>query len=118
MMAVGAAVNDMREAQSLMMPMMLIMMAPWILWMPISRNPDSTLALVVSFLPPLNSFGMLLRLASTSPPPAWQVWLSIAVGIAGVVGAVWLAAKVFRIGLLMFGKPPDFATLVRWIRAS
>jgi ABC-type Na+ efflux pump permease subunit len=118
MMAVGAAVNDMREAQSLMMPMMLIMMAPWILWMPISRNPDSALALVVSFLPPLNSFGMLLRLASTSPPPAWQVWLSIAVGIAGVVGAVWLAAKVFRIGLLMFGKPPDFATLIRWIRAS
>jgi ABC-type Na+ efflux pump permease subunit len=118
MMAVGSAVNDLREAQSLMMPMTLLLIAPWVLWMPISRNPDSTLAVVVSFLPPVNSFGMLLRLASPHPPPTWQVWLSIAVGAAGVVGAVWFASKVFRIGLLMFGKPPDFATLVRWVRAA
>jgi ABC-type Na+ efflux pump permease subunit len=118
MMAVGAAVNEMREAQSLMMPMTLLLMAPWFLWMPISRDPNSTLALVASLLPPVNSFAMLLRLASTSPPPAWQVWLSVLLGVVGVVAAVWLAAKVFRIGLLMFGKPPDFATLVRWIRAS
>jgi ABC-type Na+ efflux pump permease subunit len=116
MMAVGAAVNDLREAQSLMMPMTLILILPWILWMPISRNPDSTLSIVVSFLPPVNSFGMLLRLASSHPPPFWQVLLSIACGVAGVVAAVWFASKVFRIGLLMFGKPPDFATLVRWVR--
>ena len=116
MMAIGSAVNDLREAQSLMMPMTLLLIAPWMLWMPITRNPDSTLAVVVSFLPPLNSFGMLLRLASSHPPPAWQVWLSIALGVAGVVGAVWFASKVFRIGLLMFGKPPDFGTLVRWVR--
>lgn len=118
MMAVGAAVNDMREAQSLLMPITFIFIAPWVLWMPSSRNPDSTLAVVTSLLPPVNTFAMLLRLASTSPPPTWQVWLSIALGVAGVVGTVWVAAKVFRIGLLMFGKPPNFATLVRWIRAS
>jgi len=116
MMAVGAAVNDLREAQSLMLPMTLILILPWILWMPISRNPDSTLAIVTSFLPPLNSFAMLLRLASSHPPPFWQVLLSIACGVAGVVAAVWFASKVFRIGLLMFGKPPNFATLVRWVR--
>ena len=61
---------------------------------------------------------MLMRLASTSPPPAWQVWLSIAIGLAGVVGTVWVTAKVFRIGLLMFGKPPDFKTLVKWVRTA
>jgi ABC-type Na+ efflux pump permease subunit len=116
MMAVGSAVNDMREAQSLMTPMMLLLMAPWFLWFPISRNPDSTLAVVASFLPPVNSFAMLLRLASTHPPPAWQVWLSIGIGVLGVVGAVWFASKVFRIGLLMFGKPPDLRTLIRWVR--
>ena len=87
MMAVGAAVNDMREAQQLMMPLMLVMIVPWMLWMPIVRDPNSTLAVVVSFVPPVNSFGMLLRLASSSPPPAWQVWLSIAIGVAGVFGA-------------------------------
>ena len=118
MMAAGAAVNDMREAQQLMMPMTLVLIVPWMLWMPISRNPDSVLAVVVSLLPPLNTFGMLMRLASTSPPPAWQVWLSIAIGIAGVFGTVWITAKVFRIGLLMFGKPPDFKTLVKWVRAA
>jgi ABC-2 type transport system permease protein len=118
MMAVGSAVNDMREAQSLMMPMMLLLMLPWFLWLPISRSPDSTLAIVASFLPPVNAFGMLLRMASATPPPLWQVWLSIGIGIAGVVGALWAASKVFRIGLLMFGKPPNLATLVKWVRAA
>jgi ABC-type Na+ efflux pump permease subunit len=118
MMAAGAAVNDMREAQSLMTPLMLIMILPWFLMFPISRDPNSTLAIVASFAPPLNSFGMLLRMASTQPPPLWQVWASIAIGILGVVGATWVAAKIFRIGLLMFGKPPDFKTLVRWVRAA
>lgn len=118
MMAMGAAVNDMREAQSLMTPMMIFMTLPWFLWSPISRDPNSTLSLVVSFLPPLSSFGMLLRIASGSPPPAWQIWLSIGIGAVGVVGVVWAASKIFRIGLLMFGKPPNFATLVRWVREA
>ena len=118
MMAIGSAVNDLREAQALMMPLVLVVIVPWLLWFPIVRNPSSTLAVVVSFLPPVNSFGMLLRLASPSPPPAWQAWLSIAIGIVGVFAALWVAAKVFRIGVLMFGKPPDFKTLVRWVRAA
>ena len=106
MLAVGAAVNDMTEAQTLQMPLMLVLMVPWFIWPAVSRNPGSTLAVVVSHLPPLNSFGMLLRLGSSQPPPWWEVWLSIAIGLASVVGAVWVAAKVFRIGLLMYGKPP------------
>jgi ABC-type Na+ efflux pump permease subunit len=118
MMAAGAAVNDMREAQTLMMPLMMTIIAPWLLWMPILREPSSMLAVVVSFVPPMSSFGMLLRVASSSPPPAWQVLTSIAIGIAGVFGAVWFAAKVFRIGVLMFGKPPDLKTLVKWVRAA
>jgi ABC-2 type transport system permease protein len=118
MMAVGSAVNDMREAQSLMMPLMLLLMLPMFLWAPISRNPNSMLAIVASFLPPVSSFGMLLRMASPTPPPLWQVWLSIGAGVLGVVGATWFASKVFRIGLLMFGKPPNLATLIRWVRAA
>jgi ABC-type Na+ efflux pump permease subunit len=118
MMAAGAAVNDMREAQSLMTPLMLVLILPWFMMIPVSRDPDSTFAIVTSFVPPLNSFGMLLRLASTQPPPLWQVGASIGIGILGVIGATWIAAKIFRIGLLMFGKPPDFKTLVRWVRAA
>jgi ABC-2 type transport system permease protein len=118
MMAVGSAVNEMREAQTLMMPIILLLVLPWLLWMPISRDPDSTLSVTLSFVPPINSFAMLLRMASLSPPPAWQVWLSIGIGIASVLAALWFTAKVFRIGLLMHGKPPNLLTLIRWARAA
>ena len=118
MLAVGAAVNDMTEAQSLQMPLMLVVMLPWFLWPAVSRNPDSALAVTMSHLPPVNTFGMLLRMASSQPPPWWEVWLSIGTGLLSVVAAVWIAAKVFRIGLLMYGKPPDFRTLLRWVRAA
>ena len=118
MMAIGAAVNELREAQSLMMPFSILLMLPIFLWWPISRDPSSVLSVSASFIPPINTFGMLLRLASTEPPPAWQVWLSIAVGIVFVYIAVWCAARVFRIGLLLTGKPPNFPTLLRWIRAG
>ena len=67
---------------------MLAMFVPWMLWWPITQNPSSTLAVVVSFVPPINSFGMLLRIASAEPPPAWQVWLSIGIGVAGAFGAL------------------------------
>ncbi len=63
MMAVGSAVNDIKEAQGLMMPLSLILMIPCILWFPISRNPDSILSIVTSFIPPINTFAILLRMA-------------------------------------------------------
>jgi ABC-type Na+ efflux pump permease subunit len=118
MAAIGAAVNEMREAQTFMTPVMLTMIIPWVLWMPITRDPNSMFAVVTSFLPPINTFVMLLRMTSTAPPPLWQVWLSILIGLASVYAAVWFAAKVFRIGILMYGKPPDFKTLVRWVRMA
>ena len=118
MLAVGAAVNDITEAQSLQMPLMLVVMLPWFVWPAVSRNPDSALAVTVSHLPPVNTFGMILRMASTQPPPWWEAWLSIGTGLVSVVAAVWVAAKVFRIGLLMYGKPPDLKTLIRWVRAA
>jgi ABC-type Na+ efflux pump permease subunit len=118
MVSVGAVVNDMREAQSLMMPLMLLLTFPFWVWLPISQSPNSAFATAVSFIPPVNSFAMLIRLASTSPPPWWQVWTSIGIGVIGVFAALWFAAKIFKIGLLMYGKPPNFATLIRWARQS
>ena len=118
MAAVGAAVNEMREAQQLMMPIILTMMIPWLLATPIAREPNSAFSTAISLIPPVNTFAMLLRLTSTAPPPFWQVGLTIVIGLVSVVAAVWFAAKVFRIGLLMHGKPPDLATLIRWARAA
>jgi ABC-2 type transport system permease protein len=118
MAAIGAAVNEPREAQSFMMPIMLIMMVPWMLWFPISRDPNSVFATIASFTPPINTFVMLMRMSSTTPPPWWQVWVSILIGVASVYAALWFAAKVFRVGLLLHGKPPNFRTLLRWVRQS
>jgi ABC-2 type transport system permease protein len=114
--AVGAAVNEMREAQSLVTPVMLTLMAPWMLGMAIARQPNSTFSIALSFIPPVNTFAMMMRLASATPPPAWQAWLTALVGLIAACGVIWIAAKVFKVGLLMHGKPPSFATLVRWVR--
>ena len=118
MLAVGAAVNDVTEAQALQMPLMLVVMVPWFIWPAVSRDPNSALAVTLSHLPPVNAFGMVLRMASSQPPPWWEVWLSIGTGLVSVAAAVWVAAKVFRIGLLMHGKPPNLRTLLRWVRAA
>jgi ABC-2 type transport system permease protein len=118
MMAIGAAVNQMAEAQSMMGPIMILMMFPYMLSPMIGRAPNSTFSIAVSFIPPINTFAMMSRLASDAPPPAWQVWLTVLVGFAAAGAAVWFAAKVFRIGLLMHGKAPNFATLIRWARAA
>ncbi len=118
MVAVGAAVNEMNEAQSLATPVMMMLLIPVMLSAPIMREPNSTFSTIMSFVPPVNTFAMLLRLTSSAPPPWWQVWLTIGIGIASVFAAVWFAAKVFQIGLLMYGKPPNFATLIRWARSA
>jgi ABC-2 type transport system permease protein len=62
--AVGAAVNEMREAQSLMTPVMLALMAPWMFAPVIGREPNSMFAVALSFIPPVNTFAMMIRLAS------------------------------------------------------
>jgi ABC-2 type transport system permease protein len=116
MQAVGAAVSQIADAQSLMGPIMLLLVVPYVLTPVIGRAPDSTIAVVSSFVPPVNAFAMMARLASSSPPPVWQVLLSLLAGLAGAVVAVWFAAKIFRVGLLMHGKPPSLGTLVKWAR--
>jgi ABC-2 type transport system permease protein len=116
MMAIGAAVNQMADAQSLMGPIMILLIIPYIATAMIGNAPDSAFAVATSFIPPINGFTMMARLASSSPPPLWQVLLSLSVGVLAAFAAVWFASKVFRVGLLMHGKPPSFATLVRWAR--
>lgn len=118
MAAAGAAVNDLREAQAFMTPIMMLMMIPYFMMIVVPRAPNSTLAVTLSFIPPINPFIMMLRIASNDPPPLWQVLLSLAVAALGAVLAVWLAGKIFRVGMLMFGKPPNFRTLVRWVRMA
>jgi ABC-2 type transport system permease protein len=118
MAAVGAAVSDIKEAQSLLGPIMLVLVIPMMLWFPILRNPNSMFAQVCSFIPPISPFIMVLRLAGSEPVPLWQIIASIIAGFFFVVVFLWAAAKVFRIGVLMYGKPPNFRTLIKWVRMA
>ncbi|QOJ01498.1 MAG: ABC transporter permease [Phycisphaeraceae bacterium] len=116
--AVGSAVSDMREAQSLIGPLMIVVMIPMMLWFPILHNPNSVFAQVCSFVPPISPFIMVLRLAGSEPVPVWQIPASMIFGVVTVVVLAWAAAKIFRIGILMYGKPPDFRTLIKWVRMA
>jgi ABC-type Na+ efflux pump permease subunit len=118
MLAIGASVNQAAEAQSMMGPVMLLMIAPYVLVPFIGRAPNSSLSVAMSFVPPVNSFVILARLASGTPPPIWQVLGAVLAGMMGAVLAVWFAAKIFKIGLLLHGKPPSFGTLIRWARMA
>jgi ABC-2 type transport system permease protein len=118
MAAIGSAVSELREAQTLMGPVMIVLMLPMLLWMPILRNPNSTFAQVCSFIPPISPFVMVLRLGGSEPVPFWQIPVSMAIGAVSVVIAAWAASKIFRIGVLMYGKPPNFRTLISWVRMA
>jgi ABC-2 type transport system permease protein len=119
MAAVGSAVNDLREAQSLMGPVMLVLIVPMLLWMPIGENPNGMLATVASLVPPVLPFAMVMRLgAATEPIPVWQLLLGAGIGIGSVITFVWAASRIFRVGVLMQGKAPTPLELLRWIRQA
>jgi len=118
MAAVGSAVSDLREAQTLVSPVMLLMMMPMMLWLPISENPTGILATVTSFIPPIGPFVMVLRtMGAVEGIPAWQVGAALFTNAIGAIALVWLGARIFRIGILMQGKPPTPLELLRWARA-
>jgi ABC-2 type transport system permease protein len=112
--AVGAAVNEIKEAQNLQMPVMMPAMIPLFVWLPVMKEPLSGFSTWMSLFPPFTPFLMLVRQSSPVEIPAWQPW----VGLAGVIGLtifmVWAAGRIFRVGLLMQGKPPRLGDLVRW----
>jgi len=117
MAAVGSAVSELRDAHSLMGPVMLILIIPMALWPVLAEHPNGMIATITSFTPPLLPFVMILRVtASTEPVALWQVILSIVIGLGAVIAMVWMCARIFRIGILMQGKPPNIMQLAKWIR--
>ncbi len=115
MAAAGSAVNDLREVQTLAGPIMTVMVVPLLLWSPIVEHPNGMLATITSFVPTLTPFIMVVRCAASSDPvPTWQIIASLVWGFAVMAVAFWLAARIFRVGVLMQGKPPTPRELLRW----
>jgi ABC-2 type transport system permease protein len=114
--AVGSVCNTMREAQNLLQPVMMIMMLPLFLMVFVANNPDHIVAVIGSFIPPFTPFLMMNRIPANPAPPIWQILLAALIMVAATWATVRAAAKIFRIGVLMYGKPPTLREIVRWGR--
>jgi ABC-2 type transport system permease protein len=114
--ALSSACSDLKDAQSMLQPAMMMLVAAYVISFMIIRAPDSPLAVGVSLVPFFAPFAMMLRLALAPGPPVWQVLVAVGLLVATTLGVVWAAGRVFRVGLLMQGKPPNLPELLRWIR--
>ncbi|OHB68115.1 MAG: hypothetical protein A2Y77_14885 [Planctomycetes bacterium RBG_13_62_9] len=113
---VGSVCNTIKETQSLMMPIMLVFIIPVIAWPRLAQEPNGELARVLSYVPPATPMVMVLRLSSGTGIWMGEVVLSILALTAGVLATVWVAARVFRTGILLYGKRPGLGEILRWLR--
>jgi ABC-2 type transport system permease protein len=114
--AVGASCNTLKEAQALLTPLMLITIVPMVTWFYIAQEPNGVFARVLSYFPLTTPMVMPLRLAAEANLPAVEIVLSLVLLAVSVPLVMWAAAKVFRTGILMYGKPATMRELLRWIR--
>jgi ABC-2 type transport system permease protein len=112
---IGSAFNNPQEAQQMASLAVIFVVLPWIFFLPILNDPDSTLAVVTSLIPIFTPFLMVLRIA-VKMPPTWQILLGYFLTTAMCLGMIWLCARVYRVGILMYGKKPSLRELWRWVR--
>ena len=113
--AVGAAASNEQDAQQLQWPVTLPLVFGFIMFQGVLRDPSSTMSVVLSEIPFFSPILMILRLAAQTPP-WWQVALSIALLALTTLGVVYFSGRIYRVGVLMYGKRPSVAELFRWLR--
>jgi ABC-2 type transport system permease protein len=115
--AIGSAINeDMREAQSLSFPITMMVIFSIALMTPTISNPNSTLAVVASMIPFSSPIVMMARIPFGVPStvPWWQLALSMVILIASFIFTTWFAARIYRTGILMYGKKPSWKEMLKW----
>jgi ABC-2 type transport system permease protein len=115
--ALAAPFNNEQEAQQLLMiPTMLLVLASTT-WFFAFNQPNGAMAVTLSFFPLTSPLLMFMRI-SVQPPPAWQIALSVAILGVSVWGTAWLAGRIYRVGILMYGKKPTIPEIFRWVRQA
>ncbi|CAI8355873.1 MAG: Uncharacterised protein [Rhodothermaeota bacterium MED-G12] len=115
--AIGAAVDSEQDSQQFMTPVMLPIFLGYMLNFRIAEAPDSTLAIMASLFPLTSPINMVTRML-VSNVPFWEVLLSILLLILSLIGMLLLAARIYRTGILMYGKKPTFKELYKWIKQA
>jgi len=115
--AMGSAINeDMGEGQQLMMPIVIVVLCAFYMLFPVLSNPNGSLAVFASLFPLFSPIIMPARLAFD--PPWWQIVLSIVIMLCTVWFFIWLTSRIYRVGILMYGKKATIKEMIKWIRYS
>lgn len=114
---VGSMVTTTQEGGQVAMPVLLLLMSGFYMAFPVIRSPNSSFAFWVSMVPFFSPITMIVRILSQTPP-FWQIALSLGIGFATVVLLTWLAARIYRIGMLMYGKRATIPEVWRWLRQA
>lgn len=115
---IGSVCNTIRETQNLTQPIMFVLVIPLILMPFVTNNPDHIIVVIASFFPPFTPFVIMNRIPASPPAPLWQVALAATLMVVSTWLMIRAAGRVFRIGVLMYGKPPTLPELLRWARRS
>jgi len=114
---IGSMVTTVQEGGQFAFPPIMLMLIGFYFSFVVIRDPNSSLSFWVSIAPFLAPITMPVRILAEMPP-FWQIALSVLVNGAAIVGLVWLAARVYRTGMLMYGKRATIPEVWKWIRAS
>lgn len=112
--AVGSAVDNVQDASQLQMPITLPIILALLMMFVVIRDPNSQLAFWFSIIPFTSPIVMMARIPYDIP--LWEIVLSLAVLYASFIGMVWFAAKIYRVGIFMYGKKPSLKELFKWVR--
>jgi len=113
--AAGSMVNSEQEAQQAAMPVIALVMSAWLCVNPIMLAPTGKLAVILSWLPWASPIIMPIRMGLTTVSPV-EIAGSMIVAVIGSVGAMWLGGRIYRVGMLMYGKKPSFGEVMKWIK--
>ena len=114
---VGSMVTTEKEGGQLAFPVIMLLMSGIYLAFPVIRSSDSNFAFWVSMIPFFSPITMVVRIV-THTPPLWQIALSLGIGVATIVVLVWVAARIYRTGMLMYGKRASIPEVIRWARRA
>jgi ABC-2 type transport system permease protein len=115
--SLGSTCNTPEEASQLQFPAILPLLASLILSFLVISQPDNRLGVVLSMVPYMSPILMFVRIVVRTPP-LWQILLAVVVNLATICGTIWIAGRIYRVGVLMYGKRPTLPELARWVRSA
>jgi ABC-2 type transport system permease protein len=111
--AIGSAVDADEDAQQMMLPVMMPLIFSIIILFAVAKNPEGPLAFWASIIPLTSPVIMMARIPFGVP--AWEIILSMVILIGTILGSIWMAGKIYRTGILMYGKKVNLKEIVKWL---